>query len=64
MNNNLQVESLVYKGRIELVEMLDEAVKYAQEGSEDELYKALEQIEAVTYVLKNCNYKGSSDVNA
>lgn len=61
MNNNLSTQALVYKNRIELVEMLAEAVEYIQEGEEDELYAGLEQIEAVAYVLKNCEYQGRGE---
>lgn len=61
MNNNLSTQALVYKNRIELVEMLAEAVDYIQNGEQDELHAGLEQIEAVAYVLKNCNYAGSSE---
>lgn len=61
MNNNLSTQALVYKNRIELVEMLAEAVEYIQEGEQDELYAGLEQIEAVAYVLKNCEYQGRGE---
>lgn len=61
MNNNLSTQALVYKNRIELVEMLAEAVEYIQEGEADELYAGLEQIEAVAYVLKNCEYQGRGE---
>ena len=61
MNNNLSTQVLVHKNRIELVEMLEEAVRYIQDGESDELYAGLEQIEAVTYVLKNCDYKGRGE---
>ena len=61
MNNNLSTQALVYKNRIELVEMLAEAVEYIQDGEQDELHAGLEQIEAVTYVLKNCDYQGRGE---
>ena len=59
MNNNLQAHVLCLKNKEQLLAMVQEAVDFAQDGGEDELFSALEQIEQVTYVLKNCDYEGS-----
>lgn len=58
MNNNLSTQALVHKTKEELWKMIVEATEYGEFGDEDEMYSALEQIESVTYVLRNCEYKG------
>jgi hypothetical protein len=59
MNNNLSTHSLAAMNKAQLLEMMQEALDYAQDGGKDELHEALQQIEAVSYVLQNCNYEGS-----
>lgn len=59
MNNNLSTHALIMKNKEQLLAMITEAVEFAEDGGEDELHQALEQIEQVTYTLKNCNYEGS-----
>ena len=61
MNNNLSTQALVLKDKEQLLAMITEAVEYAQDGGEDELHEALQQIAAVTYTLENCNYEGSEE---
>ena len=58
MNNNLSVQALANKNKNQLLEMIKEAVEFAEFGSEDEEYQAFEQIESVVYVLRNCEYEG------
>lgn len=59
MNNNLSTHALVLKNKKQLLGMITKAVEFATDGGEDELHAAMEQIEAVAYTLKNCNYEGS-----
>ena len=57
MNNNLSPQILSNKSEDELFEMIQESIDYRNNNPEDEdtIHEALEQIEAVTYVLKNCD---------
>lgn len=61
MNNNLRPEVLCNKNKDQLLEMFNEAVDYARDGGTDELHEAIEQIQAVAYVLANCDYEGSEN---
>lgn len=61
MNNNLRTENLVRYNKEELIELIQEAIDYTKDDNfdaDDALHGALEQIEAVVYVLKNCDYEG------
>ena len=58
MNNNLSTQVLVHKTKDELWAMIREAYEFGDDQGEDEMYQALEQIEAVTYVLRHCEYEG------
>lgn len=55
--NALNVNTLVYKTKEELLELMQEQLELAVSPDEDELYQALQNMEQVIYVLKNCEYK-------
>lgn len=59
MNNNLRPEVLSYKNKDQLLQMFREAVNYAEdENTTDALHEAIQQIQAVAYVLASCDYEG------
>lgn len=59
MNNNLSTQALAYKNKEQLLDMLKEAVDFAsEENTTDALHEAIEQVQAVAYVLANCEYEG------
>lgn len=61
MNNNLSTQALVHKTKEQLLEMLSEATSYAaEENTTEALHEAIEQVQAVAYVLANCDYKDSN----
>ena len=60
--HNLNNTTLVYKTKNQLIDLLAEQVEAIQEAQyskdEDTEYTALENIEQVIYVLRNCEYEG------
>jgi len=60
--HNLNNTTLVYKTKNQLIDLLAEQVEAIQEAQyskdEDTEYIALENIEQVIYVLRNCEYEG------
>lgn len=62
MNNNLSQQALARKNKEQLLEMFQEALDFAnEENTTDALYEAIEQIQSVAYILKNCEYEGRQD---
>lgn len=60
--HNLNNTTLAYKTKNQLIDLLAEQVEAIQEAQyskdEDTEYIALENIEQVIYVLRNCEYEG------
>lgn len=57
---NLNTSMLVYKTKEELLQLIEDELGFVRDEPQDEdvLYYALENIEQVVYVLKNCDYEG------
>ena len=54
----INTQTLIYKTKEELIEILQNCVECIDSDDEDMVYLALEDMEQVVYVLRNCEYKG------
>lgn len=59
--SNYNQQTLVYKTKEELLQLIEDELGFVRDepNDEDVMHYALENIEQVIYVLKNCDYEGA-----